>query len=650
MQLPLSFKFLILYLIAIAIYDQFFLLNESFYSLMAEFNVVVYLVSFFYNIFFLVFYFNIKKNIFFNSCLFVFFLTWILIHDVHKNQMVPVLKNLYASDTIMAQIVPMENVRIGEKHAQWEAEAKFIGNKSITLPVSGKIRFFISNERIPEIGRKYFLRLKQEDVLYFNLHNDEFSFNRNFLKKEIIAQCFVNNKDLIETNEHDGMLIRSNVQRLRQMLADYAFKKTNDKEVASMGLAMWIGDERYLNSKLYGIFSKSGVIHILSVSGMHVGFIYLIFNFILSKFSISRIRRFFLISILLILYTVFCGIGIPLLRASLMFIVAESLYFWPYHVHNKNLLVLCGVAFIFLLFDSFLVYDLSFQLSFSSMAGLLLLYPAFNQRLENVQLNVRLKKYMLDPLFITLSTSITTLPFILHSFHAFTFVSFISNIVIVPLSFLFMLSFLLIVLPFDVIGQIPVFMGRSLLKISEFFSGYYESASLRFVDFGNLDFVFSTVVIFLFSYVLLRKEKKYGLLLIIILFIWLLLSTMDAYHHKKSKYFYCENHKGNLNVLVKNKHLLYEDLKGDASIRMNYIMAESNYPYRFKRNLIMAAFNKRLFILNDSLLAQADGRYDTTYVFTKKWKNFKKLRRLFEQNKEVKIVFMKRNSDYFYKD
>jgi competence protein ComEC len=550
----------------------------------------------------------------------------------------------------MVQLVPTENVRIGEKYSQWEAEAKFIGNKNMTLPVSGKIRFFISNERVPEIGRIYFLRLKREDVLYFNLKNDEFSFYKNLLKKEIIGQCFLNNKDLIETNEHDRMLNRSNVWLLRQMLAGYAFKKINDKEVASLGLAMWIGDERYLNSKLYGIFSKSGVIHILSVSGMHVGFIYLILNFILSKFSISKIRRFFFISILLMLYSVLCGLGIPVLRASLMFIVAESLYFWPYHVHNKNLMVLCGVAFIFLLFKPFLIYDLSFQLSFSSMAGLLLLYPAFNQKLESVQRNVWFKKYLLDPLFITFSTSITTLPFILHSFHAFTFVSFISNIIIVPLSFLFMLSFLLIIIPFDIIGQIPIFMGRILLKISEFFSGYYESASFRYVDFGNLDFVFSTVVIFLFSYILLSNDRKYGLPLIIILFMWLLLSTIDAYHHKKSKYFYCENYKGNLNVLVKNMHLLYEDFKGEPSIKMNHIMAESNYPYRFKRNLIMAGFNERVFILNDSLLAQSDGRYDTTYVFTKKWKNFKKLKRLFEQNKEVKIVFMKRNSDYFYKD
>lgn len=650
MQFPLSFKFLIVFLIALALYDYFFLLNDQFYSFLYDFDVVIYALSVFLIIFLLFLYFKTKKIILLNFCFFVLFSSWVLNIDVHKNQMVPVLKNLYGSDTIMAHIVPIENVRIGEVYSQWEAEAKFIGNKNITLPVSGKVRFFISNDRVPEMGRNYFLRLKREDILYFNLKNDEFSFYRNLLKKEIIGQCFVNNNDLIETNEYDRMLIRSNVQRLRQMLAGYAFKKINDNEVASMGLAMWIGDERYLNSKLYGIFSKSGVIHILSVSGMHVGFIYLIFNFILSKFSISRVRRFFIISILLIFYSALCGLGIPVLRASLMFIIAESLYFWPYHVHNKNLLVLCGVAFIFLLFDPFLIYDLSFQLSFSSMAGLLLLYPAFNQKLENVRLKGWFKKYLLDPIFITLSTSITTLPFILHSFHAFTFVSFISNIVIVPLSYLFMLSFLLIVIPFDIMGQIPVLMGRSLLKISEFFSGYYESASLRFVDFGNLDFVFSTVVIFLFSYVLLSKDKKYGLLMIIISFIWLLLSTMDAYHHKKSKYFYCENYKGNLNVLVKNKHLLYEDLKGEPSIKTNYIMAESNYPYRFKRNLIMAGFNKRLFVLNDSLFSQSDGRYDTTYVFTKKWKNFKKLRRIFEQNKEVKIVFMKRNSDYFYKE
>jgi ComEC/Rec2-related protein len=564
--------------------------------------------------------------------------------------MVPVLKNLYASDTLVAQIVPIENVRIGEKYSQWEAEAKFIGNKNITLPLTGKVRFYISNERVPEIGRKYFLRLRREDVLYFNLKNDEFSFYTNLLKNEIIVQCFVNNYDLIETNEHDRIFFRSYVQRLREILSGYAFKKINDKDVTSMGMAMWIGDERYLNSKLYSIFSMSGVIHILSVSGMHVGFIYLIFNIIISKFLISRVRRFFLISILLILYSILCGLGIPVLRASLMFIIAESLYFWPYHVHNKNLLVLCAVAFVFLLIDPFLIYDLSFQLSFSSMAGLLLLYPAFDERLENIQMNICFKKYLVDPLFITLSTSITTLPFILHSFHAFTFVSFISNIIIVPLSFLFMLSFLLIIIPFDIMGQIPIFMGRLLLKISEFFSGYYEFASLRYVDFGNLDFVFSMVVIFLFSYIMLSKDKKYGLALIIILFIWMLLSTIDAYHHKRSKYFYCENYKGNLNVLVKNKHLLYEDLKGDASIKMNYVMAESNYPYLFKRSFMMAGFNKCVFILNDSLYAQVHGRYDTTYVFTKKWKNFKKLSRLFEQNKEVKIVFMKRNSDYFYKD
>ncbi|MCX8080143.1 MAG: ComEC/Rec2 family competence protein [Bacteroidia bacterium] len=591
-------------------------------------------------------FFNNKNNTIFLVLFFILFLGWICFHDIHRSQFSVIKKNIQIKDTCLLVFKVKEQKRVAEKYTHWEGESICLMKCGKIISLKGKIRFHVASDVLINLNDYMIARIQAEDLFYFYDEVNKKYFLHQLKNGYLLQACFYEDNLKKINTEAKKFDIGDKINRLRNVIADFIHQRMKNKDVASLALAMWVGDERFLSRELYSVFSESGVIHILSVSGMHVGFIYIIMNFLLSKLSLTRKARFILISVLLMFYSFLCGFGAPVLRAVLMFMLVEALYFFPYDTHPKPLLAITAVALVLLIFDPFLIYNISFQLSFSAMAGLLLLNPVVLEAID-IENKSRIGKFIAESLVTTFSASLTTLPFVLAAFQSFTFITFLSNLAVVPISFVFMLSILIVLIPLEFLHHIPVYFGKFLIGVSEYFSSYSEFTSLKHLDFTRWDIFFSVFIIVLLVYALYHKTREYFLLKLILLTLWMFINIVESYQHKYKCFFYAENNKGQLHFLIKNNNQMYACLNDEFTLKEKNLLSMSNFPNLMKSKIGQVKFFDKNYFLNDSVLSRNFNGLDSVYILSTKRKRINLIKKLAEKYHNIRFIYLKKNHHYF---
>lgn len=190
--------------------------------------------------------------------------------------------------------------------------------------------------------------------------------------------------------------------------------------------AMTLGDSGLLPEYVKESFSKTGIRHIVAISGMHIAIIIGMLSAILSKTKLNR-WTFLLVSLFLIFYVILVGYPASAVRAGIM----GSVLLLADNVRRKYFAerALCMAAFVMLLWNPLLLkYDVGFQLSFLAVLGILLSAPFFEKHLKFLKFEW-LKKITA----ITLAAQVFTLPILIYNFGIFSTVSPLANILVVPL-------------------------------------------------------------------------------------------------------------------------------------------------------------------------------------------------------------------------
>lgn len=265
--------------------------------------------------------------------------------------------------------------------------------------------------------------------------------------------------------------------------------------------ALMLGDRTGLDDDITQQFIKSGVIHVLAVSGLHVGIIYLMLNFILSLFFSSRSPlRFVLLTTGLIFYALVAGFSPSVSRAVLMFTILQVGNFIQREADNFNLL--CASAFILLLINPMLLYHAGFWLSHLAVAGIFAFYNFF---INIFYFRFALWRWLWSLLSVSISAQIVALPYMLYTFKAFPAYFLLANTLIVPLLAPVLLSaFLILIVNFlplipDALGG---FLDSTLLFIIEI-TDYIGSLPGAYLTNINMSF-FLVPVLFIIIIIIYR--------------------------------------------------------------------------------------------------------------------------------------------------
>jgi len=273
----------------------------------------------------------------------------------------------------------------------------------------------------------------------------------------------------------------------------YRFKeKTPDSNLFALGSALIFGEKSFLTDDLRNIYVKSGLIHLLAISGLHVGMLILVLLLLL--YPLGRKLSYSITAVILVFYPLFTGLQPPVLRASLMGILLLIGKIKNFQINSLNILFFVGTAIIVLSPD--MLFSPSFQLSFIAVLGIILGLSMFNITGKNFL------EMVLGALWVSVVAMLFTTPIVMYYFGQFAPVSIIATpIATIPLYPYIFLSVLNILtnFSFDILVNLMNKFGAIFLSISVFFS------ELDFYLIG-----FSPKLIFVVVY----------LLILIVLFVW----------------------------------------------------------------------------------------------------------------------------------
>lgn len=195
--------------------------------------------------------------------------------------------------------------------------------------------------------------------------------------------------------------------------------------------AIILGQRQDIDPKTYSSYVNSGAVHLLAVSGLHVGMITLIFGFILMPLERIKhgklIAKFFLI-LLLWCYALITGGSASVCRAVTMFsfLILGTLIKRP----TKTINNLAVSALLLLIINPNFIFDVGFQLSYLAVLGIVIIHPMLNKLIKP---KYKILKYFWTLVTVSLSAQIAVFPLTIYYFKQFPGLFLITNILLIPI-------------------------------------------------------------------------------------------------------------------------------------------------------------------------------------------------------------------------
>lgn len=220
-------------------------------------------------------------------------------------------------------------------------------------------------------------------------------------------------------------------QRFRAAALDFYKKLGFDYDSYTFISALTLGYKSNLSENMQEAFRATGTAHVLAVSGLHVGVIYLVINFMFSFLGTRNkayiIRQIIIISILW-WYVFVAGMSASIVRAAIMLSINCIGKMLGQKGFTFNTLAIA--AFFSLIFKPLSLYDISFQMSFGAVFAILYFQPKLTKLYSSKN---RLGKKLWDMFAVSLSAQLGVFPLVLYYFGTFPVYFFIANLIIVPL-------------------------------------------------------------------------------------------------------------------------------------------------------------------------------------------------------------------------
>jgi competence protein ComEC len=266
------------------------------------------------------------------------------------------------------------------------------------------------------------------------------SFNyKNYCNLAAIAyQVYLTPADFALSPTVETRVLKKLIFQCRESVINILRRFITGNKEAALAEALLIGYKDELDKDLVQAYSNTGVVHIIAVSGLHLGIIYWLLNLLMRPLAKSRSTKWLAVIITLAglwLFSVLAGAGPSVIRSAVMFsfIVIGNAFSRKGLVLNN----LAASAFLLLCWNPFWLWDIGFQLSYAAVLSILLFYkPIYNllyvkNKLPNAvwQLNA-----------VTLSAQVLTLPLCIYHFHQFPVMFLLANMVAVPLASLLLLG------------------------------------------------------------------------------------------------------------------------------------------------------------------------------------------------------------------
>ena len=375
------------------------------------------------------------------------------------------------SDVLIVRL----NEPLIEKTKSYKAEATVnaLMRNENSIPVKGKLIVYFkkdSTEVALGYGSQILINKPLQEIK--NSGNPGgFDYKRYSLFNSITHQVYLEPEDFKILPEKKESRVEIFLNKIREKVLFILNSNIKGEKELGLAKALLIGYKNDLDKSLIQSYTNTGVVHIIAISGLHLGLIYWLLVMILrplKKHQFTRWLRPLLIITGLWLFALLAGAQPSILRSAVMFtcIVIGEGFFKKGNIFNT----LAFSAFILLCWNPFWLWDVGFQLSYSAVLSIVIfMRPIYNW--------FYFKNKILDFFWklnaVTLAAQILTLPVSIYHFHQFPNFFLLTNFVAVPLSSIILLGEILlcIISPITIIAS---WVGNILSWLIWLMNSYIE--------------------------------------------------------------------------------------------------------------------------------------------------------------------------------
>ncbi|WP_242917036.1 ComEC/Rec2 family competence protein [Pontibacter liquoris] len=286
----------------------------------------------------------------------------------------------------------------------------------------------------------------------------QFDYKAYLADRNIYHQQYLQAGQYLKTGAVPGNFILYLSIKWRRQLDHFLRGQVGARREYAISSALILGVTDELDNAIKATYIDTGTMHVLSVSGLHVGLIYGILMLVLMHFNRTPRQRFWaaLLAILALwFYAFMTGLSPSVLRSVVMFTMVTLALATRRNTNIYNTLAIA--AFVLLFYNPYFLFDVGFQLSFLAVIGIVYLQPRFYRLLE-------FDNWLLDKVWVlftvSLAAQLITFPLSLLYFHQFPVYFWLANLVVVPLSTLALYTGLVAL----ALGWVPV-AGALLFKL-----------------------------------------------------------------------------------------------------------------------------------------------------------------------------------------
>ena len=322
----------------------------------------------------------------------------------------------------------------------------------------GEVLFYIPKDsnKVLEYGT-----IVESDANLYRIENYEgsdFDYQRFMQRKRIYHSVYARNYETIGKDKSFDIMAAA--YRCKLALKERLFASGLPKDRAALAVSLLLGDKSDLDEDVKLSFSVAGLSHILCVSGLHIGLIIAMFDILLKLLHLLGFRGFVLRRVLLIViaWTIAFIVGCTpsALRVALMLTLTIITEMTAYRSDRINTLFV--TAFLLLLFDPLMLFDIGFQLSFLAVFGIMLCMPKADSWIKRKVPSYL--KAISTTAATTLSAQMFVLPIIVYRFHTLPLLFLFANVIVVPLVGLILFGIICLLIFVDV-----PFLGEMITAI-----------------------------------------------------------------------------------------------------------------------------------------------------------------------------------------
>ena len=379
--------------------------------------------------------------------------TQIIHSDTYRKSHYLQINNIFDDEKTFI-IVIREKLKKTSFSDRYIAEVLNIDNHS----ASGKIILNVTTDRLKtplRVGA--IMQLKSTLFSHTGPKNPyQFNYDKYLQNKTIYGQLYTYNTTIkIAKNPLKDIWYYSDA--LRNRILHNLQKNDFNSEELNVAMALILGQQQDISPDIVKSYQYAGAVHILSVSGLHIGFILMFMTLVLKPIPNTKKGSFiklFLILCSLLLFGILAGLAPSVVRSMTMFsFIAVGNHLRTsvniYHTLVVSILVI-------LLFEPSFLFDVGFQLSYLALFFILWLQPML-QKLYEPKTKVAL--YFWSILTVSFAAQLGTLPLSIYYFHQFPGLFFVTNLIVIPfLSVIMILG--VVVMVWGAVNTVPLFVSE----------------------------------------------------------------------------------------------------------------------------------------------------------------------------------------------